>query len=148
MTDPDAFDQFACEYDQWFEDHDTEYQLELSAIRRFLPTGGNGIEIGAGTGRFTWPLGISLGVEPSAAMRRIALDRGVNVIAGTAESIPVEDCSCDFALMVTTICFLQTPEIAFQEVHRILRAKGLIILGMIDKNSPLGERYEAEKSNS
>lgn len=148
MIGPDAFDQFASEYDQWFEDHDTEYQLELRAIRTFVPEGGDGIEIGAGTGRFTRPLAISLGVEPSAAMRRIALDRGVNIMAGTAESIPVIDCSYDFALMVTTICFLQTPEIAFQEVHRILRTEGMIIVGMIDKNSHLGEEYEAEKSNS
>ena len=148
MTEPDAFDQFASEYDQWFEDHDTEYQLELRAIRKFLPGGGDGIEIGAGTGRFTRPLGISLGVEPSAAMRSIALDRGVNVVAGKAESIPIKDCSYDFVLMVTTICFLQTPEIALQEAYRILGTDGLIIVGMIDKNSHLGERYEAEKGKS
>jgi SAM-dependent methyltransferase len=148
MIELEAFDDFAHEYDKWFEDHEVEYALELKAIRVFLHKEGNGIEIGAGTGRFTQPLGISLGVEPSEAMRSIALGRGVNVIAGTAESLPVEDRSYDFALLVTTVCFLEAPEFAFKEVYRVLKAEGFIIIGLIDKDSNLGKKYEEKKSES
>jgi len=109
---------------------------------------GKGVEIGAGTGRFTQPLGISLGVEPSKAMREIAISRGVNIVAGTAESIPVEDSLYDYALMVTTVCFLDAPEIAFREVHRILKADGFIIVGLIDRGSKLGKKYEENKNKS
>jgi ubiquinone/menaquinone biosynthesis C-methylase UbiE len=148
MIELEAFDNFAHEYDKWFEDHKVEYALELKAIKVFLHKEGNGIEIGAGTGRFTQPLGISLGVEPSEAMRSIALGRGVNVIAGTAESLPVEDRSYDFALLVTTVCFLEAPEFAFKEVYRVLKAEGFIIIGLIDKDSNLGKKYEEKKSAS
>jgi SAM-dependent methyltransferase len=148
MIELEAFDNFAHEYDEWFEDHKVEYALELKAIRVFLHKEGNGIEIGAGTGRFTQPLGISLGVEPSEAMRSIALGRGVNLIAGTAESLPVEDRSYDFALLVTTVCFLEAPEFAFKEVYRVLKAGGFIIIGLIDKDSNLGKKYEEKKSES
>lgn len=148
MIELEAFDNFAHEYDKWFEDHKVEYALELKAIRVFLHKEGDGIEIGAGTGRFTQPLGISLGVEPSEAMRSIALGRGVNVIAGTAESLPVEDRSYDFALLVTTVCFLEAPEFAFKEVYRVLKAEGFIIIGLIDKDSNLGKKYEEKKSES
>jgi len=146
MIELEVFDDFALEYDQWFENHEMEYALELSAIRELLPKEGNGIEIGAGTGRFSQPLGMSLGVEPSKAMRSIALDRGANMLAGVAESIPVKDGSYDFALLVTTVCFLESPETAFKEVHRVLKAEGFIIIGLIDRDSPLGRKYAEVKN--
>ena len=148
MVKSEVFEKFALEYDQWFEHHAVEYEQELIAIRDLLPKVGKGIEIGAGTGRFTQPLGISLGIEPSKTMREIAIGRGVNVIAGTAESIPVGDGLYDYALMVTTVCFLDTPEIAFREVHRILKADGFIIVGLIDRDSKLGKEYEENKNES
>lgn len=148
MIEIEAFDRFALEYDRWFEKHQKEYELELKAIRESLPKEGHGIEIGAGTGRFCQPLEISLGVEPSDAMRSLALSRGVNIIAGTAESLPVEDGLYDFALLVTTVCFLDMPELAFNEVRRVLKDKGFIIVGLIEKNSNLGKKYEENKSKS
>lgn len=144
----DVFEKFALEYDQWFENHEVEYEQELNAIRGLLPRVGKGVEIGAGTGRFTQPLGVSLGIEPSRSMREIATSRGVNIVAGTAESIPVEDGLYDYALMVTTVCFLDSPEIAFREAHRILKESGFIIVGLIDKDSKLGNKYEENKSEN
>ena len=148
MTELEAFDNSALEYDMWFENHKVEYALELKAIREFLPKDGDGIEIGSGTGRFTQPLEISLGVEPSEAMRSLAIRRGVNVIAGTAESLPVVSGLYDFALLVTTVCFLEAPELAFSEVYRVLKAEGFIIVGLIDKESNLGKKYEEKKTES
>ncbi len=148
MVKSEAFDNYALEYDKWFEDHEIEYEQELKAIREFLPKEGKGIEIGAGTGRFSQPLGISLGIEPSKAMRMIAISRGVNTVAGIAESLPIVDGLYDYALLVTTVCFLDTPEIAFREVYRILKARGFIIVGLIDKDSKLGKKYEEKKSES
>lgn len=148
MSELEAFDNSALEYDMWFENHKVEYALELKAIREFLPKDGDGIEIGSGTGRFTQPLEISLGVEPSEAMRSLAISRGVNVIAGTAESLPVVGGLYDFALLVTTVCFLEAPELAFSEVYRVLKAEGFIIVGLIDKESNLGKKYEEKKTES
>jgi SAM-dependent methyltransferase len=148
MIKLEAFDKYALEYDKWFERHEIEYALELEAIRKLLPEKGDGIEIGAGSGRFTRPLGISLGVEPSEAMRNIANSRGVNTVAGTAESLPVEDCLYEYAVLVTTVCFLDEPELAFKEVYRILKAGGFIIVGLIDKDSKLGKIYEEKKNKS
>ena len=148
MVKSEAYDKYALEYDKWFENHKVEYEQELTAIRSLLPKAGRGVEIGAGTGRFTQPLEITLGIEPSEAMREIAISRGVNVVAGTAESIPVEDGSYDYALMVTTVCFLDSPETAFREARRILKAGGFLVVGLIDKDSRLGKKYEKNKSES
>ena len=143
-----AFDNFALEYDQWFENHRIEYEQEINAIKKFLPKTGKGVEIGAGTGRFSEPLGVSLGIEPSEAMRDIGISRGINMVAGTAESLPIKDGLYEYALLVTTVCFLDTPEIAFSEVYRILKTGGLIIVGLIDKDSKLGRKYEEKKSEN
>jgi len=142
----EVFEKYALEYDQWFKDHAVEYEQELKAIKSLLPKVGRGIEIGAGTGRFTKPLGVSLGIEPSNVMREIAISRGVNIVAGTAESIPVDDDLYDYALMVTTVCFLDTPEIAFREVRRVLKVDGYIIVGLIDRDSKLGRKYEESEN--
>jgi SAM-dependent methyltransferase len=144
----EAFDNFALEYDEWFENHEIEYELELEAIRELLPRVGKGVEIGAGTGRFSGLPGVSLSIEPSAAMRDIAMSRGVNIVEGIAESLPIEDSLYDYALLVTTVCFLDKPEIAFREVARILKAGGFIIVGLIDRDSRLGRKYEKKKSES
>jgi len=148
MVKSEVFDKNALEYDTWFDRHKREYAQELKAIREFLPKGGNGVEIGAGTGRFAQALGISLGIEPSKAMRSIASGRGVNIIAGTAESLPIGDGVYDFALLVTTVCFLDAPELAFREVYRILKAGGCIIVGLIDRDRITGKKYQEKKDES
>lgn len=148
MITAQPFDSFALAYDEWFDNHPGEYAQELSAVRALLPKGGQGLEIGAGTGRFSQPLGISLAVEPAGAMRNLAFGRGVNIVAGTAEALPVADGKYDFALLVTVVCFLDDPAVAFREVYRVLKDEGCIIVGLIDKNSRLGRIYAEKKSES
>ena len=148
MKKSNVFDDYALEYDQWFDEHPLEYSLELRAIQELLPQQGVGIEVGAGTGRFTQPLGISLAVEPSEAMRKIAANRGIKVIEAVAEALPFNSSSYDFVLMMTTVCFLERPEVAFEEACRILKSEGCIVLGIIDRQSRLGKKYEANRNTS
>ncbi|MGC8817765.1 MAG: class I SAM-dependent methyltransferase, partial [Candidatus Hadarchaeum sp.] len=106
MNEVSVFDQYAGEFDWWFEEHPQIYQAELSALRRMVPRAGFGVEIGVGTGRFAVPLGIRIGVEPSRAMARIAKARGIIVVQGVAEQLPFPDHQFDFAVLVTVICFV------------------------------------------
>jgi ubiquinone/menaquinone biosynthesis C-methylase UbiE len=144
----DMFDKYAEEYDKWFDTYLPVYQSELQAVKMLLPRGGRGIEIGVGTGRFSVPFGITVGVEPSRGMAEIARSRGITVYDSTAENLPFDDNTFDFALMVTTICFLEDPLQALREIRRVLRPSGVIIIGMLDKDSPLGRQYEANKNDS
>lgn len=143
-----AFDQNTLEYDQWFDKHSTIYQSEFLAIQQAIPKNKSGIEIGVGTGRFAQPLKIKFGIEPSENMARVAEQREITVYRAFAENLPIENNSFDFALMVTTVCFLSDIPKAFSEVHRILKPQGEIILAIIDKNSELGKKYELEKSTN
>ena len=140
-----AFDDNANEYDRWYEGNKEIYQSELLALKQVVPIDKMGLEVGVGTGRFAVPLGVRIGVEPSEAMLSIARQRGVKVKKGFAENLPFKDKSFDFVLFVTTICFLNDISKALKEVYRVLVKNGEIIIGLIDKNSYLGKRYEEIK---
>ncbi|MCW8812012.1 MAG: methyltransferase domain-containing protein [Ignavibacteriaceae bacterium] len=148
MPRTEPFDQHPVEYEKWFNKHKYVYESEVEAVRHFIPTGKKGIEIGIGTGRFAIPFGITEGIEPSTAMGYLALIKGLEVHNGIAEELPVEDHSFDFALMVTTICFVDDVRKSFSEVKRILKPGGSFIIGLVDKNSPLGKIYEKLKEQN
>ena len=142
------FSANALNYDAWFDKHALEFELELQAIQTLLPITGNGIEIGVGTGRFAAALGIKTGVEPVMVMGMLAATRGIQVLAGKAELLPVGDNKYDFVLMVTVDCFLDSMEGAYQEVLRVLKSNGCIIVGFIDRESVLGKKYSGKKNVS
>jgi ubiquinone/menaquinone biosynthesis C-methylase UbiE len=148
MARTEPFNQYINEYEEWFKEHKYVYESELEAVRHFIPRDRKGIEIGIGTGRFALPFGIKEGVEPSCVMRHFATHKGLEVYDGVAEELPLADESYDFALMVTTICFVDDIMKAFREVRRILKPRGSFIIGLVDKNSPLGKTYEKMKSQN
>ena len=143
-----AFDEFTSEYDEWFDSHPFAYQSEVEAIRRFVPDKGLGVEIGVGTGRFSVPFSIIIGVEPSEAMAAIARSRGITTHIANAEHLPFESERFDFAMLITTLCFLDDPKAALREVHRILKPNGRIIVAIIDKETELGRTYESMKASN
>jgi ubiquinone/menaquinone biosynthesis C-methylase UbiE len=143
-----VFEEAAPEYDAWFEAHRAVYDSEITALKRFRPAAGDGLEIGVGTGRFAVPLGITLGLEPAAAMAAMARRRGLRVVRGLAEALPFRDDSFALAVMVTVLCFLDEPLRALTEATRVLKPGGQLLIGMIDQASPLGRAYEAHKEAS
>lgn len=148
MAKFEPFEKHAQKYDEWFNKNKHFYESELQAIKELLPKSKNGIEIGVGSGRFAAPLGIKLGVDPSRKMGEIAQMRGIKFVEGIAESLPFEDSQFDFVLMVTTICFLDDVEAAFNEVSRVLKSGGSLIIGFIDAESPMGKLYEKHRNES
>src|SRR4030067_2264743 len=143
-----VFNQFAREYDRGFVENSFAYLSEVEAIRRFIPDTGLGVEIGAGTGRFSTPFGIKIGIEPAKGMARIAQSRGLQIIRALAEDLPFKDESIDYILMVTVICFLTDLPTAMKEIQRVLKPGGRLIIGFIDRESHLGKRYESKKESS
>lgn len=148
MAKTTSFDEQTSEYDAWFKKNNGLYQAELEALQAFIPATGQGVEIGVGTGRFAAPLGISVGVEPSLEMAERARQRGIEVLEGHAEALPFPDNSFDFAVMVTVICFLDDVAKAFKEAWRILKPRGTLIVGFIDRESELGRIYDQKKGQS
>lgn len=143
-----AFEAHHQRYEAWFEHHETAYLSELLALRAFLPWEGEGLEIGVGSGRFAGPLGVQVGVDPSPAMLGYAAERGIEVVEGVAEDLPFEAGRFDHALVVTTICFVDSPARMVAEARRVLRPGGRLVIGFIDRESTLGRHYTAHQHES
>lgn len=135
-------------YDRWFDENEVAYLSELLTVRLFVPLRGRALEIGVGSGRFAAPLGISVGLDPSPAMLAHAARRGVETCQGVAEQLPFSGDSFDCALLVTTLCFLQSPAKALSEIRRVLKPGGRLVIGFIDRLSPIGRQYEARRNES
>lgn len=144
----EVFDANAARYDEWFERHHIAYLSELLALRAFVPCGGRGLEIGVGGARFAAPLGIATGVDPAPAMLALAAARGVAAVRGYAEALPFAAHSFDHALVVTTLCFVDSPLRMLAEARRVLRPGGRLVIGFIDRASPLGRAYLARSARS
>jgi len=142
------FERHHARYEAWFDKHEAAYHSELLALRPFVPWEGRGLEIGVGSGRFAAPLGVECGVDPSPAMLAHARARGIDGVEGVAEALPFAAASFDHALVVTTICFVDSAAAMLSEAARVLRPGGRLVIGFIDRDSPLGQQYLAHQQES
>ncbi|RKZ77995.1 MAG: SAM-dependent methyltransferase [Gammaproteobacteria bacterium] len=148
MTPTTVFESEHEQYDAWFLRHKFAYQSELLAVRTLLPYQGVGLSIGVGTGRFAAPLGIQFGLDPAAKMLAYAKKREVTPVLGTAEALPFMDDSFDYALSVTTICFVDDARAMLREAKRVLKPQGTLTIGFIDRDTRLGQRYLKHQADS
>lgn len=140
------FDGHYREYDAWYDKHRLVFLSELEAIKKVLPEKGNGLEIGVGTGRFAHALGIGTGIDPSENMIQVAKKRDIDVCQACGESLPFKDSTFDYAAIIIALCFAQYPLKLLKETNRALKKNGQIIIGIVDKNSFLGNFYKKKKS--
>ncbi len=140
-----VFDLYSKEYDEWYEKNKFAYLSEIEALKKVVPKKAKGLEIGVGTGRFAEPLGVSVGIDPSEKMLEIAKKRRITTFTGYGENLPFADEEFDYVLIVITICFVDNPDKVIFEAKRVLKDKGKLIIGIIDKNSHLGKFYQEKK---
>ncbi|MDY7083366.1 MAG: class I SAM-dependent methyltransferase, partial [Halobacteria archaeon] len=120
ITQP--FDEHTQRYEDWFDEHDYEYTSELEAVRSLLPSRGVGVEIGIGSGQFAVPLGVEYGIDPSDEMMKVAREKDdeIHLVKGVAEHLPFRETVFDYALIVTTICFVDDIPTTLAEARRVL----------------------------
>lgn len=143
-----SFNTHAEQYDRWFDRNRFAYLSEVEALRKVVPKTGKNLEIGVGTGRFASPLDAYAGVDSSMSMLKIAQMRGVRAILGRGEDLPFKEREFDWVLMNTTLCFLADPQKTIEEAKRVMKNHGKFIVGIIDKESPLGRYYKHKEDSS
>jgi ubiquinone/menaquinone biosynthesis C-methylase UbiE len=111
---------------------------EVGRWRAQATTGLSGrvVEVGFGSGlnlaHYPPDVDVVLAVEPAALARRLAERRiretGVTVqhVGLDGQQIPLDEASCDGALITFTLCTVPDPAQALAEVHRVLRPGGTV----------------------
>ena len=142
-----AFDSLAWAYDSWFEQEGgLIFALEVEALKQVLPLLPKPwIEIGIGSGRFAQALGIDVGLDPSSGLLKIARNRGARVLLGRGEETPFKSGSFGAIFFIVTLCFVDSPERILSEAARLLESGGKVVLGMVLRESPWGQLYQAKK---
>lgn len=95
------------------------------------------LDLGCGVGRFTPTLadlfgGPVYGVEPADRMRQVAERQNahpqVTYLPGNANAIPLEDSTCDVALLFLMFHHVPDQQAAAREIARVLRPNGRVLL--------------------
>jgi ubiquinone/menaquinone biosynthesis C-methylase UbiE len=126
-----------------------EAAVSWLAERAGLDYGTTVVDVGAGTGKLTRLLASTharvIAVEPVEAMRDVLLDRvpGVEVLAGTAEALPLPDATADAVTCAQSFHWFAN-ETAIAELHRVLKPEGALVLiwNSRDMSDPLQRALE------
>ena len=125
---PDQYERFRSERQQPF--------VDLLMLCHPVP-GGRVVDLGCGTGDLTARLARHVGrvvaVDRSAAMlkaarRRVEGLQNVELHRADLEELPLDDASCDAALLVLALTYVAEPGRVLAEVARILRPGGAAVV--------------------
>ncbi len=156
-----VFDREAVEYDDWYttvlgkhaDEAETKCVLDL-----LKPTPGmHVLDVGCGTGHFSFKLarmgcrvtGIDISGEMLALARRKALHEKlpVDFLPMDACRIGFSDATFDAVVSITAFEFMANPEESFNEMFRVLKRNGSLLIGTINRDSSWGSLYLAKKTD-
>jgi ubiquinone/menaquinone biosynthesis C-methylase UbiE len=142
------FDEHAEQYDAWFLENRNVLESEVLLLKLFLADPGKALSVGCGSGLFEYLLrtqhgiDIRFGVEPAAAMARIAEQRGLTVKSGTAEDLPFGQEKFDTVLLNGIPSYVARLDVAFAEGYRVLKPGGAIVVADVPAESAYGLLYK------
>ena len=137
-----VFDEYANDYDHWFNAHEDVYRAQLGMLRAAIPNHGRGLEVGIGSGRFSVPFGINYGIDPSRELLRMTKHRGIEVVLGEGEHLPYRAGCFEYVLMMTVVCFLDDVTAVFLEANRVLIPGGILVVGFIEAGGEISLQYQ------
>lgn len=149
------FDKEAKMYDDWYKTKlgnfvdkvETKCVFDLFKVRKGMKV----LDVGCGTGNFSIKLAKMgcevIGIDISEEMLKVAKDKakkeGLNIKFYNMDvyDMKFEDNCFDGVISVTAFEFLKDPDKAIEEMFRVLKPKGYLLIGTINKDSEWGELY-------
>ena len=133
-------------YDAWFARHPAIFDAETACLARCFEQHRRSVEIGAGTGMFARRLGIGLSIEPAEAMARLCREKGVPVVRGVAEALPLDSGAFGLVAMITVECFLEDLCGGGQNTGGAGRVRPRLPQ-YLNRDTPLGRAYELRSAD-
>jgi ubiquinone/menaquinone biosynthesis C-methylase UbiE len=133
-----VYDVFSERYDAWYDKPfgSSAFNLETACIKLLCKNLKQPfLEVGVGTGRFAQALKIEHGIDVSSGMLNFAEQRGIIVVRGDGEKLPMVTSAFGAVFIIITLCFVDQPLKVLKEAARVLKDDGAVILGLILKES-------------
>ncbi len=156
MEEKTLFDEWPERYDQWFTTpigklvRETEGELVMDLLK---PKAGEKIlDAGCGTGVFTLDFLAAgaevVGLDISAPMLKLAIKKSAgyafSALRGDMEHLPFKDNSFDKAVSVTALEFIADGRGAVNELFRVTRPGGWVVVASLNSLSPWAARRRAK----
>jgi ubiquinone/menaquinone biosynthesis C-methylase UbiE len=106
-------------YHWWQYDNDAKYHRHADKVKEWVQEK-NVLDIGAGDGKITSFLNAK-GIDNEPIAVKLAQEKGVDVILGSAYDIPYKDEEFDAVFMGDVLEHLEFPRQALQETRRVLK---------------------------
>lgn len=150
-----VFDKEANLYDDWYktklgnfvDEVETKCILDLFKVEKGMKV----LDVGCGTGNFSIKLAKMgcevIGIDISEEMLKVAEEKakkeGLNIKFYNMDvyNMEFEADYFDGIVSVTAFEFLEEPEKAIEEMFRVLKPNGYLLIGTINKDSAWGEMY-------
>ncbi|MBK5252825.1 MAG: class I SAM-dependent methyltransferase [Peptostreptococcaceae bacterium] len=153
------FDIEAQKYDAWYDTTQGGFVDETEtalAFSMFSPMPGSKLlDAGCGTGNFSLKLaekGVRVtGIDISEEMMSVARIKtekagfDVEYRLGNLYCLPFEDESFDAVFSMAAFEFIKEPQKAFDELMRVTKNGGTLMIGTINGDSPWGELYKTKE---
>jgi ubiquinone/menaquinone biosynthesis C-methylase UbiE len=154
MQNPFAETSVADAYDAWYETPlgravDRAEKAALLKIASPMP-GELALDVGCGTGHFSAMLAdqgaLVTGCDTSQAMLSHARRNHPDLRwhHADARDLPYADASCDLVLSVTMLEFVREPTRALDEMWRVLKAGGRLVVAVLQAGTPWHTSYTRE----
>lgn len=110
------------------------------------------LELGCGTGHWTKYFvdqGFEVtGIDNSEAMLTKAREKKLNAnfLTADSEKLPFENSSFDVIASITMIEFVENQDEVFNEIYRVLKPKGWLIMGCLNKKSILAKNKDQSET--
>ncbi len=113
------------------------HSFSIAALLSLLPAGWTVADLGCGTGQMVSQLAPNvaqvIGVDSSpdmlaAARQRLSDLTNVDLREGDLEGLPIEDATCDAAMMVLVLTYVNEPADALAEMFRVIRPGGRAVV--------------------
>lgn len=153
-----VFDKEAKSYDGWYDTKlgkfidqvETDCAFELFQVKEGMKI----LDIGCGTGNFSMKLakmgcsviGIDISEEMLSIARKKAEQEGLNIEFYNMDlyHLDFEDEAYDGVFSMAAFEFIKEPQKAMDEIFRVVKKNGKILIGTINRDSKWGELYLSE----
>lgn len=135
------------EYDAWYETPLGSLcdRLEKEGVFALVKPKGLVLDVGCGTGNYTLELAKrgarAVGIDSLFDMALFAKTKAkkqglkAHFVVGRGEAMPFKNHVFDGALSITTLCFASNAKMAVDEIKRVVKPEGYVVLGELNKLS-------------